>query len=75
MGRIVAFKRPTKPRREELLNGKRRVTGFAVSLQSRQDAVFLVTDDVELGLSPAQARELAHDLLELADDAEGVADD
>lgn len=34
--------------------------------------VVLLADDVELELTPEQARELAGDLVELAADAEGV---
>jgi hypothetical protein len=71
MGTVHAFRRP--PKRSTVPGDKRRVVGFAVALQARQDAVFLVTDHVELGLSPAEARELARDLLELADDAEATS--
>jgi hypothetical protein len=71
MGDLVTFRRP--PRRERSSatpGGKIRVTGFAVALQASPGAVSLVTDHIELGLTPAEARELANDLLELADDAE-----
>lgn len=72
MSNVLQFKRlPTRERATPLPNGKLRITGFAVALQARPGAVFLITDHVELGLSPAQARELADDLNESADDADG----
>jgi len=46
------------------------VTGFAIALEARPGAVLLIADEVELGLTPEQARELSRDLAELADDAE-----
>lgn len=68
MGDVVPFIR----RRERFLPaGVKRVTGFAVVLEARTDAVLIVMHDLELGLTPAQARAIAEDLLELADDAEG----
>lgn len=71
MTNVVAFRRPLKRERSSTVpGGKTRVTGFAVSLQAAPGAVFLVTDHVELGLSPPQARELSNDLAELADDAD-----
>lgn len=72
MSNVVPFRRRAQPERVSTIpGGKYRVTGFAIALQARADAVFLVTDHVELGLTPAQARDLAADLLELADDADG----
>jgi hypothetical protein len=72
MGDVVTFRRPA--RRERAVSvpstGKLRVTGFAVALQASPGAVSFITDHVELGLTPAEARELANDLLELADDAD-----
>ena len=71
MGELVTFRRPARRERSTPAPaGKLRVTGFAVALQASPGAVSLVTDHVELGLTPAEARELARDLLELADDAE-----
>lgn len=72
MSNVVPFRRSARRERVSTIpGGKLRIIGFAVSLQARPGAVFLVTDHVELGLSPEQARELAHDLLDLADDADG----
>jgi len=71
MDNVVPFARPVRRERATRTpEGKLRVTGFAVALQARPGAVSLVTDHIELGLTPAEARELARDLLELADDAE-----
>jgi ABC-type branched-subunit amino acid transport system ATPase component len=71
MDNVVPFRRPARRERASTVpGGKLRVTGFAVALQASPGAVSLVTDHVELGLTPDEARELARDLLELADDAE-----
>jgi hypothetical protein len=59
---ILPFKRPLR----------RQLPRPTVVLCARAGTVTLATDDLELGLSPAQARELARDLLELADDADGA---
>lgn len=66
MGDIVPFVR----RREERDEKRRRVTGFAITLQTSETGVMVIADDVELDMTPAQARSLAADLTELADDAE-----
>lgn len=66
MGDLLRFVRPAKPR---AVVGHV-VTGFAVVLEAHPGAVLLIADDIELGLTPAQARELGSELLELADDAE-----
>jgi hypothetical protein len=50
------------------------VTGFAVVLEAHAGAVLLIADDIELGLTPEQARELGRELLELADDADSRAE-
>ncbi len=70
---VIPFRRPA--RREKatpLPSGKVRVTGFAIVLQAGPGAVSFVTDHVELGLSPEEARELGRKLLELADDADAA---
>ncbi len=67
---IIPFVSPAKRRRERTVNGKRQITGFALALEARPGAVLFVTDEIELGLTPKQARDLALDLIEMADDAE-----
>jgi hypothetical protein len=64
---ISPFRRPQRqpPRRGAS-------AGIALTLQARHGSVTLTADDLELGLSAAEARELARDLLELADDADGA---
>lgn len=66
MGDLLPFQRPTKARAVV----DHVVTGFAMVLEAHPGAVLMIADDVELGLTPAQARELGRELLELADDAE-----
>jgi hypothetical protein len=68
LGALIPFRRKAKPR---AMTGAV-VTGFAVTLEAHADAVLLIADDVELGLTPEQARELGRELLELADDAEAT---
>jgi hypothetical protein len=70
MGSLIAFRRPAKPR---AVVGHV-VTGFAVVLEAHAGAVLLIADDIELGLTPEQARELGRELLELADDADSRAE-
>jgi len=67
MGDLLQFSRP---RRERSADGARHVTGFALVLEARPGAVLMVADEIELGLTPEQARELGRELLELADDAD-----
>lgn len=70
MGEVIPIRRPRQRKERVTPAGVRRVTGFAVSLEARPGGVFLIADDIELGLTPEQARSLADDLDELADDAE-----
>lgn len=70
MGEVIPIRRPRQRKERITPSGVRRVTGFAIALEARPGAVFLIADDIELGLSPEQARALAEDLGELADDAE-----
>jgi hypothetical protein len=70
---VLTFRRPAAKRVESKRAGGTRITGFAVALESRPGAVLFTADGIQLGLTPGQARELAADLLESADDADGVA--
>lgn len=69
MGDIVRFQRRPKPR----ATVGHVVVGFAVVLEAYQGAVLMLADDVELGLTPEQARELGRELIDIADDAEARA--
>jgi len=53
--------------------GRIRSKGFAIVLEASPGAVCLIVGENELWLEPAQARELASDLVELAADAESGA--
>lgn len=70
---VLKFRRPAAKRVESKRAGVTTVTGFACALQVRDGLVFLAADDIELELSPEQARELSRDLAECADDADGGA--
>lgn len=61
--RIIPF-----PRRREAEPG---VPRFAIAIGARAGEVVLIAHRVQLGFTPEQARELARDLVELADHAEG----
>ena len=64
MGELLPFVRPAK--------SLRALASFDALLEARSGAVFLSLGDTESELTPDQARELAADLVELADDAEAV---
>lgn len=71
-GIVLPFRRPAaRPARGTPVPPRPRShRGAAIVLQVTGPDVVLLADDVELTLTPAQARSLADDLLELADDAE-----
>jgi hypothetical protein len=73
MGQVLKFARPATRRREQARASGVHVTGFACTLEARPGEVVLTADGIQLGLSPEQARELAAELLECADDSEGSA--
>jgi uncharacterized protein YjeT (DUF2065 family) len=66
---VLKFRKPATRRTESKRTGGLRVTGFAVALESRAGLVLFTADGIQLGLTPEQARELAADLIDLADDA------
>lgn len=68
MGDLLSFRRA--PAGPPVPLAPQRVKGMAIALEARPGAVCLVVGDTELWLDPAQTRELATDLHELADDAE-----
>lgn len=69
MGKLLPFARRTVV---PIGKNQRRVTGFSVVLEARPGAVLFIADDLELGLTPDQARELARDLVEASLDADQV---
>ena len=66
---ILQFKRPGVPSRAAAGIA---LTGIALTLQARRGSVTLTADELELALTPADARAIARDLLELADVADGA---
>ena len=67
---ILPFRRPPKP--SQMHSECESSTLLEITLSARGGTVTLGATDVEIDLSPAGARELARDLLELADDADGA---
>jgi hypothetical protein len=66
---VIPFRRPVR-RGGPPVPRPRPHKGAAIVLQVAGADVVFMADDVELTLTPEQARDLANDLLELADDAE-----
>ena len=71
---VLKFQRPAKRRveRVDTRTGAAQVTGFSVELSSRPGTVFVSLDggQLKLELSLEEARSLAADLIESADDAD-----
>jgi hypothetical protein len=67
---IITFRRPAAKRVESKRASGTHVTGFACTLEARPGEVVLTADGLQLGLSPEQARELAAELIECANDSE-----
>ena len=68
-GQLIPFRRPVRAAGTPVPR-PRPVNGGAIVVQVTGPDVVVLADDVELELTPDQARELAQELLDLADDAE-----